>query len=67
MGELKSTTNVQIKTHLEVWLNMSMWDWIVLKDDHPMPQMCILQNAQLQNNPPHRLIYPHVQNFGTSL
>jgi hypothetical protein len=30
---------------------MSVWSWIALKDDRPMPQMCILQNVQLQNNP----------------
>jgi hypothetical protein len=30
---------------------MLVWCWIVLKDDHPMQQMCILQNVQLQNNP----------------
>jgi hypothetical protein len=51
VGELTSTTNVHIETRLEVRFNMSTWDWNVLEDDHPMPQMCILQNAQLQNNP----------------
>jgi hypothetical protein len=30
---------------------MSMWCWIVLENDHLMPQMRILQNVQLQNNP----------------
>jgi hypothetical protein len=30
---------------------MSVWSWIVSKADHPMPQMCVVQNVQLQNNP----------------
>ncbi len=37
VGELKCTPIVQIEIHLEVWFNMSMWDWIVLEDDHLMP------------------------------
>ncbi len=50
-SELKSTTNIQIETPLEVWFNMLVWHWIVLEYDYPMPQMCILQNVRLQSNP----------------
>jgi hypothetical protein len=45
---------------------MLVWCGIVLKDDHPMPQMCILQNVQLQNNPT-TLVLKMTKTFGAGL